>query len=738
MNGIEASETIKGVIENVVYHNENNDYTVLEIVDSENNLIVAVGTIPMAFEGENVTLKGQWGFHKEFGKQFCFDSFEKTLPKEVDGILQYLSAGTVKGVGPVTALKIVNKFGIDSFDVIENHPEWLSDIPGITMKKAASIAESFRQQTGIRGVMMFCGEYVTAGEVTKIYKKLGAGAVGIIRDNPYLLCEDEYGISFEKVDSFAKTLDISRTSPLRVLSAAKYVLSYNSQMNGHTCLPVLKLVSAVSSLIEVDEDLVREMVFRFIADLRLASLRFSDNEYVMTSDIYEAERYIANRLCRFDNEVNRFSVDDSIALLDKLESRFGIKYAKLQRQAIYEALGGGVMILTGGPGTGKTTVVKALMSIFDSLGMKCVLAAPTGRAAKRMSEATSEEAKTIHRMLEMERSLDGKVKFGRNLHQPLDENVVIIDEASMMDLALTDALLKAMRRGSRLILIGDSDQLPSVGAGNVFADIIASEKIRTIKLTEIFRQSKESLIITNAHKINQGEPPALNITDNDFFFVNREYESEIPKTIASLITSRLPKTYGDGIKEQIQVITPSKKGYGGVDVLNQELQKHINPQMQFKKEKNSHGVIFREGDRVMQTVNNYDIEWEKNGYLGYGIYNGDIGVIESINNSKSEMTIRFDDKVVSYDFELLDELELAYAITVHKSQGSEYPVVIIPMYSCAPMLMTRNLLYTAVTRAKRMVILVGRADIPSVMVKNNKEVLRYTTLKKQICDYYNQ
>lgn len=736
MNGIEASETIKGVIENVVYHNENNDYTVLEIVGSDNDLIVAVGTIPMAFEGENVTLHGHWGFHKEFGRQFCFDSFEKTLPKEVDGILQYLSAGTVKGVGPVTALKIVNKFGIDSFDVIENHPEWLSDISGITMKKAASISKSFRQQTGIRGVMMFCGEYATASEVTKIYKKLGSGAEGIIRDNPYLLCEDDYGISFEKVDAFAKTLDISLTSPLRVLSAAKYVLSYNSQTNGHTCLPFSKLVSAVSSLIEVDGELTREMISRFIADSRLSSFKILDNEYVMTADIYDAECYIAKRLCNFDNEVNRFSVDDSSVLLDKLETRFGIKYASLQRKAIYEALGGGVMILTGGPGTGKTTVVKALMSIFDSLGMKCVLAAPTGRAAKRMSEATSQDAKTIHRMLEMERSLDEKIKFGRNPHKPLDENVVIIDEASMMDLTLTVSLLKAMRRGSRLILIGDADQLPSVGAGNVFADIIASEKVKTIRLTEIFRQSKESLIVTNAHKINRGEVPVLNVTNNDFFFVNREYEPEIPKTIADLITSRLPRTYGTQIKEQIQVITPSKKGFGGVDVLNNELQKHINPPMQFKKEKSSHGVVFREGDRVMQTVNNYEVEWEKNGYLGCGIYNGDIGVIESINNSKNEMIIRFDDKLVAYDFELLDELELAYAITVHKSQGSEYPVVIIPMYACPPMLMTRNLLYTAVTRAKRMVILVGRADIPSIMVKNNREVLRYTTLKEQICNYY--
>lgn len=738
MNVNAKTETIKGVIENVVYHNENNDYTVLEIADDTNDLITAVGTMPMAFEGENVILQGYWTYHKEFGKQFSFDSYEKMLPKEVDGILQYLSSSTVKGIGPVTALKIVNKFGPDSFDVIENHPEWLADIPGITMKKAAIISESFREQTGIRGVMMFCKDYIGAGEVTRVYKKLGAGAVGIIKENPYILCEDDYGISFEKVDAFAKTLDVSLTSPVRVLSAVKYVLSYNAKVNGHTCLPIMKLVPVVSSLIEIDEEIIYEMISRFVADSMLSSYRVNDDMYVMTSQVFEAEKYIAQRLSQIDNEVNRFSAGDVTVLLDKLEARFGIEYAALQKKAIYEALGGGVMILTGGPGTGKTTVVKALMSIFDSLGMKCVLAAPTGRAAKRMSEATSEDAKTIHRMLEMERTTELKVKFNRNSHQPLDESVVIIDEASMMDLALTEALLQAMRRGSRLILIGDADQLPSVGAGNIFADIISSEKLKMIRLTEIFRQSKESMIITNAHKINSGEPPILNVTDNDFFFVRRDIERDIPKTIASLIMSRLPKTYGSAIKEQIQVITPSKKGYGGVDVLNSELQEHINPPMAFKKEKNRHGVIFREGDRVMQTVNNYDVEWEKNGYIGTGIFNGDIGVIESINNAKNEMIIRFDDRLVTYDFDLLDELDLAYAITVHKSQGSEYPVVIVPMYSCPPMLMTRNLLYTAVTRARRMVILVGRADIPGIMVENNREVLRYTTLKEQISDYYTQ
>ncbi len=738
MSGDKVQETLKGVIENVVFRNDTNDYTVLEIVTEKNEFITAVGVIPMAFEGENVVLTGQWTFHKEFGKQFCFESYEKTLPKEIDGILQYLSSSTVKGIGPVTALKIVNKFGIESFDVIENHPEWLADIPGITVKKAAIISESFRQQTGIREVMMFCKDYMGTGEVTRVYKKLGAGAVGIIKENPYILCESEYGISFEKVDAFAKTFGFPLTSPVRVLSASKYILSYNGQVNGHTCLPLTKLAPATSALIEVDEAIVYEMICRFVADGRLASYMIGDTVYVMTSEVDGAEQFVASRLAALDKGVERLSASDTAALLDKLENSFGIKYAKLQRAAIYEALSNGVMILTGGPGTGKTTVIKALISIFETLGMKYVLAAPTGRAAKRMSEATSSEAKTIHRMLEMERTSDLETRFGRNAKNPLEEKVIIVDEASMMDLVLTEALLYAMPRGSRLILIGDADQLPSVGAGNIFSDLIESRMFKTVCLTEIFRQSRESLIITNAHKINGGNAPVLNVTDNDFFFVKREYEGDIPATIAELITKRLPKAYGSSIRDQIQVITPSKKGSGGVEILNNELQANINPPTQFKKEKSSHGTVFREGDRVMQTVNNYDVTWERGRQTGVGIFNGDIGVIESINTSKSEMKIRFDDRLVTYDFDLLDELELAYAITVHKSQGSEYPVVIIPMYQCAPMLMTRNLLYTAVTRARRMVILVGRLDIPGRMVENNREIMRYTTLKERICGYCDQ
>lgn len=736
MNGIDNFEFLSGIIENVVYHNDSNDYTVLEIVDESNSLITAVGTMAMAFEGEQVILKGSWTYHKEFGKQFAFESYEKKLPDEVDGILQYLSSSTVKGVGPVTALKIVNKFGVDTFDVIENHPEWLSDIPGITMKKAAIISDSFRQQTGIRGVMMYCKDFFATGEVTKVYKKLGAGAVGIIKEDPYILCDDDYGISFEKVDSFAMTLDIPRDSANRIFAAVKYIFSYNASMNGHTCLPKEKLICAVSSLIQIPEQRIENCVADFIMAGSLVSYKKDETVFIMTSEVAIAEKYISESLCGLDEHVSRFSVSEVSSLLEKIELQYGISYANMQKKAIYEALSSGITIITGGPGTGKTTVIKALISIFKSLSFKCVLAAPTGRAAKRISEATSEEAKTVHRMLELERSDERRASFAKNERNPLEENVVIIDEASMMDIALTEALFRAMRRGSRLILIGDADQLPSVGAGNVFSDLISSGKITTVRLTEIFRQSKESLIITNAHKINSGEAPILNDTINDFFFVRRENEREIAETVAELITKRLPKTYGSSVKEQIQVISPSKKGAGGIEILNKTLQERLNPKAKFKKEKSAHGIEFREGDKVMYTANNYEVEWERGGYVGSGIFNGDIGVIESINNVSNEVSIRFDDRLVSTDFDFFENLELAYAITVHKSQGSEYPVVIMPMFKCAPMLLTRNLLYTAVTRAKRMVILVGRSDVPMLMVNNSRKDLRYTTLRERILDIY--
>lgn len=731
-----VKEQLSGKIENVVFRNESNDYTVLEISDENELLVTAVGIMPLAFEGEEVVLSGHWTYHKEFGKQFNFDSFEKHLPKEIDGILQYLSSRTIKGVGPVTAVKIVNRYGLETFEVLEKHPEWLADIPGITMKKAAQIAESFREQTGIRGVMMLCKDHISPTEVTRVYKKFGGSALGIIEENPYMLCGGELGISFDKIDELAKSMGHPMNSSARALAGIEYLLNYNGSNNGHTCLPSDKLIMAASQLLSLDSDKISDMVDSFIHSGDLGRYREGEREYIMTHRAAEAEDFIAKTLHRLSTGVVRYGINDVSSLLLQVEAKLSIKLAPQQKKAVYQALENGVMVLTGGPGTGKTTVVKALISLFDSVGERVVLAAPTGRAAKRMSEATGHEAKTVHRMLEMERTQNGESRFCRNAKTPLDESVVIVDEASMLDLFLTEALVRALKRGARLILIGDSDQLPSVGAGNILDDIISSERISTVRLTEIFRQSKESLIITNAHRINSGEAPILNITNNDFFFVRREHEGDICSTIASLISQRLPKTYGADIKDQIQVITPSKKGVGGVEALNMALQETMNPPLQFKREKTAHGTIFREGDRVMQISNNYELEWEKNGIEGLGLFNGDIGKIVRINKNESYMTIDFEDKLVKYPFDLLDELELAYAITVHKSQGSEYPVVIIPMYSCPPMLMSRNLLYTAVTRAKRMVVLVGRSDIPLKMAQNNREVLRYTTLRERICDYY--
>jgi exodeoxyribonuclease V alpha subunit len=707
----------------------------MEIVTEDDELVLAVGTIPMSFEGEIVELRGCWTYHKEFGKQFAFDSFEKTLPDDTDGIFKYLSSGTIKGIGPVTALKIINRFGKDSFDVIEHRPEWLADIPGITRKKAAAISESFREQSGIRGVMMFCKDYMGVGEVSKVYKRFGSGAVGIIKQNPYILCNGENSIPFAKADAIAMSLGTPIDSRERILSGIIFVLRSVGAQNGHTCYPLQDTVLKASELLGVDAVKIEGILDDLLDDGELSLYKMDGQKFVMTNEAAEDEDIIAKNISRIMASAGRFGAMDISMLIEKVETTLGIAFAPLQREAIFASLENGVIILTGGPGTGKTTVVRAMISIFNSVGLSTVLAAPTGRAAKRMSEATGEEAKTVHRMLEMERGTDGNVRFGRGERNPINEQVIIVDEASMLDLSLTASLLRSIKRGARLILIGDSDQLPSVGAGNVLADLIASERIRTIRLTEIFRQSGESLIITNAHLINEGTSPIINRADSDFFFVRRESERDIAETVADLIEKRLPKTYGIDIREKIQVITPSKKGSAGVEVMNNILQDRLNPKTGFKREHGSHGLIFREGDRVMQTVNNYDIEWEKNGVQGLGLFNGDIGVIEEINEKREKLRIRFDDRVAEYGFDMLEELELAYAITVHKSQGSEYPVVIIPMYACAPMLMARNLLYTAVTRAKSMVILVGRSDIPRKMTENNRQILRYTALKDKICDY---
>ena len=719
---------LTGTVEGIVYRNKLNDYTVIDLGTDEGELVTAVGQLPYVGEGERVKLLGSWTKHSEYGEQFSVTAVEKLLPTGANEILKYLSGRNVHGIGPVTALKIVNRFGDDTFDVIEQHPEWLSDIPGISRKKAAEISESFREQVGIRELMVFCQNYIGSTLVSHIYEKWGNRAVGVIRENPYILCEEIDSVGFERADAIARDLGFSSAAPERLAAGIAYVLRYNASVNGHVCLPSDRLVAAAAEELGADADVIRKSIQTLTKTGKLESYEIEDTEYIFTKEYGEDEDAVARRMIAFDRSAPDVSAENIDRLIDRVENEYSIRYSKDQREAIFEAFRRGVLIVTGGPGTGKTTLIRALLRIYGMLGFKCALAAPTGRAAKRMSEATQEEAKTIHRMLEMQKVNDIRPRFNRNETNPLDENVIVVDEASMIDLPLMTALLRAIRVGSRLILIGDSGQLPSVGCGNVLADLIGSGVFSTVCLTEIFRQEKGSLIITNAHRIHSGELPILSKDAKDFFFLLRSEEDDIPGTVVGLINDRLPRTYSESIREQIQVITPSRRGKAGTVQLNALLQNCLNPKDRKKKEIRFRDFLFREGDKVMQVKNNYETEWKKDGYDGVGVFNGDIGTIRSIAPSEEEMTIDFDGRISVYRREQFEELEHAYAITVHKSQGSEYPVVLMPVYFCGTMLQSRNLLYTAVTRAKKMVILVGRADILEYMVKNNRQEVRYTCL----------
>lgn len=732
----DGMEKLVGNVESVIYTNEDNGYAILDFGTAENELITIVGTMPFVTEGDELTVFGKWVHNKKYGRQFAVQHFEKRLPSDSAAILRYLSSGVIKGVGAKKAQRIVELFGEDTFDVMENHPDWLTQISGINRRLAEQISEEFRRQAGVREAMLFFREFFGVTLTVRIYNAWGVGAVARAKENPYALCEEIEGIGFEKADMMAERLGMDRGGMARVKSGILYTLTYNATQHGHVCLPEEMLHAAAASLLNVDLSLVVEGACELRREGKLRRIHTRSNKgrttLVYDRASYLTERSIAEKLVMIDRSCVAIENTDVAGFIAREERLCAIGYAELQKQAIAGALENGVMILTGGPGTGKTTVVRALLRIFNSMGLRVALSAPTGRAAKRLSEATGAEAKTVHRLLEMTYNGAKKAEFLRNERNLLDEDVIIADESSMLDAPLTAALLAAIKPGARLILVGDANQLPSVGAGNVLRDVIASGRFATVALTEIFRQAQDSLIVTNAHTINRGEMPKLDAKEGDFFYLPRASDAEIAATVADLCKNRLPRAYGVGIVGGIQVICPSRKGEAGTENLNRRLQETLNPPAPYKREYKVRDLILREGDRVMQIRNNYDLQWERGEETGCGVFNGDIGMIEEIDAGKKSLMVAFDDRHVTYDLTGLDELELAYAVTVHKSQGSEYPVVILPLGSAAPMLLTRNLLYTAVTRAQKMVVLVGKKHIAEQMISNNKEALRYTGLTARL------
>ncbi|MBE6588899.1 MAG: ATP-dependent RecD-like DNA helicase [Ruminococcaceae bacterium] len=726
---------LSGSIEHVIFSNEENGFAICDLGTENDELVTITGTLPYIGEGDVVTVYGKWVHNPKYGRQFKVEQFEKQLPADRASILRYLSSGTVKGIGPKTAQRIVDKFGDESFDVIEHHPEWLADIPGITSKRAHEMSEDFRNKAGIRSAMLFFREFFGAAMTVRIYKKWGGGAVDIAKNNPYALCEEIEGIGFERADRLAMHLGTAPDSIHRLAGGVRYMLGANAQQNGHVCIPREKLTLAAAKLLGASPEAVNEAVIQLLREQKIYEVHFDGVSHLYERQMYENEKYIAKKLLLLDRVCPVMDVSNIDAFIRREESESGMQYAALQRQAIFDALENGVMLLTGGPGTGKTTVVRALLHIFSDMGFRIALCAPTGRAAKRLSESTLCEAKTVHRLLEYGGADGENARFQRDETNLLEEHVIIVDEASMIDNHLMSALLRAVKPGARMILIGDSDQLPSVGAGNVLHDLLECGRFATVRLDEIFRQAQESMIIINAHAINRGEMPRLDVKDNDFFFLPRRTDSEIAATVAQLCAVRLPKTYGEMAQKGTQVISPSRKGEAGTEHLNVVLQEALNPPVKGKKEYRFREIVFREGDRVMQMRNNYDVEWEReDGSYGNGVFNGDIGKIERIDLGAEHVEILFDDRRVLYEFNMLDELEPAYAVTVHKSQGSEYPIVIIPLGSAPPMLYSRNLFYTAVTRAQSMVILVGREEVAGMMVQNNRQSMRYTGLLRWLRD----
>ncbi len=721
---------LEGMIQSVIYTNPDNGYTVLEIADDE-DCFPAVGILPSVNVGEHVSVVGTWVTHKDYGQQFKIEEIEVVVPKTDTHILRYLASGAVKGIGPAIAEKIVSRFGNRSLEIIEHNYAELAVIKGISLSKAEEINKSYVSQFGLRNVMMFLQEYgLTPSECVRVYKKLGSGACEIIKNNPYVLCHIVH-FPFERVDELAPSFGINSQASCRISAGILHVLRHNST-NGHTYVPRHKLTTVTANFLSVEEELLNDCIETLVDEEYIVIDEVDGIESIFLTDYYNAESYIAERLALLMRTFPDNKLDYS-KVIASTEKALGIEYADEQREAISLALRRGIMVLTGGPGTGKTTVIKGIIAACGKQNLKVCLAAPTGRAAKRMTELTGCEAKTIHRLLEAEFSDDNVTHFCKNEKEQLDFEVIILDEASMIDCLLMDSLLRAMKLNCRLILVGDADQLPSVGAGNVLRDIIKSGDIPTVKLQHIFRQASESLIITNSHRIVNGELPVLDVRDSDFFFMSSGGEASANATVCDLVSRRLPAAYGYNSNTDIQVITPARKTLCGTKELNKSLQAKINPPSPQKSEVILRGIVYRQGDKVMQTRNNYELLWTSDsGEQGSGIFNGDIGFVESIDFKSSVLEVSFDGKAVSYPFQMIDDLEHAYAITAHKSQGSEFSAVVLVLDGVPPRLKYRNLLYTAVTRAKERLIIVGRQSTVAEMVRTCNIGARYTALSEFI------
>ena len=726
-------EILQGTISAVVYQNYENGYSVLRLAVGGGQSVTVVGTIPLPAVGEQLMVTGRWSTHSSYGKQFEAEFLERMMPQSSSEILAYLSSRIIKGIGPKTAARIVGHFGDDTLLVMEREPQRLAEVPGISREKAIAMGEEFRLQVGMRQLMeFFASHHLPAELAVRTYKIYGDSTLDLLYDDPYLLMDEGLDASFGAVDRFAIELGVAGDDPRRVEAGLLFELNYNLSA-GHSFLPEEKLKAATAQLLSVDAETIQQGIIRAQEAERIIPDSLAGIRIDYLPQLREAECYCAKRLLEFAS--NSFpDRSDMDVLMRHVASESGLSYSGQQEQAIREAAVSGLLIITGGPGTGKTTVLKGILNLLGEMQLRVLLAAPTGRAAKRLTEVTGEEASTIHRLLEA--GIDqatGKMVFVKDEDNLLKCDAVIVDEMSMVDVLLLSSLIKAIPSGKRLILVGDPDQLPPVGPGFPFSDMLRSGVLPMVRLTEIFRQAQQSLIVMNAHRVNAGQMPELKTVTSDFFFMRRNSEESVTQLIRDLCTTRLPKNMGIQPSE-IQVLSPTRKGGVGTAALNKMLQAALNPPAPDKKEKVFGEIIFREGDRVMQIRNNYDIMWKKTdgSAVGTGIFNGDVGVIAQIDPNEESMRVVFDDREAEYDFTQLGELEPAYAITVHKSQGSEYRAVILAAWNGSPYLLNRSVLYTAITRARELLIIAGREETIAVMTENAKRNRRYTGLKLRL------